>query len=904
MIQLRHKINYSLCFLLVAAINLSAKEYLVHNAAEIASTMALVQPGDTLTMSPGYWYDQVITIHGNGTAEAPILLRVKKPGEVRLSGNSRLRISGSWLIVDGLLFQSGSCSAGQSVIEFRSSYGRANHCRLTNTVIIDYNPSNVNVDYKWVSVYGQNNRVDHCRFENKTHSGTTLVVWLEATNDQQNYHRIDHNYFGPRPPLGFNGGETIRVGTSETSLVNSYTIVEYNVFEKCNGETEIISNKSCGNIYRYNTFIDCEGCLTLRHGNNCTVEGNFFFGDRISGTGGVRIIGEDHKVINNYFQDLNGSGYTSALCMVKGVVNSPLNRYFQVKRALVAFNTFINCTNTFLLGYGTDTDQTLPPVDCTIANNIVQSNGTVIKIGDSQGTPVNFIYEGNIFWGSSLGIANPGGISWQNPQLTLAEDGLYRPTESSPVRDAAQGDYARLVTIDIDGQLREQPLDVGCDEISTAPRSIFPLTKEDVSPIWYKPGPYVIPVSAGTGTLNEIWHLLAPGDTLELVSDGGLYLLTSPLVVDKPIVLRSPAGLTFKPIIRPIMPTANQTLIIRFERGRLDLTGVIIDGDAQWATSPAALISASSTARNYTFKANDCHFTNVHSQIFRADVNSQADTISLTSCLLSAVSDTALQLHLEAPNSSQYNVRYLEMVNCTSWNINKQVLSVYGGDEIPFTLGPYVRIDHCTFDACGQSGVSILDLDQVDLAIITNSIFSNSPSNPSIRLFGWSYIAYCDLFMVGPVALFRGATQKEGIVSLDPGYRDPLNGDFTLSKDSPVINLASDGRALGDLRWAESSTRILLDMPNQLPERMTFQGCYPNPFNASMRIRYTVEEAGIITLCVYDLNGRLVSKEIRQLQRPGTYEWEVLGTGWRSGIYLGQLGFDQSVTNFKMMMVK
>jgi len=132
-------------------------------------------------------------------------------------------------------------------------------------------------------------------------------VWLPAV-EAPNYHTIHYNWFGPRPPPGENGGETIRVGDSGTSMQSSRTLVEDNYFEQCNGEIEIISNKSCDNSYRSNTFEDCEGALTLRHGNRCLVEGNFFLGNGRRSTGCVRIVGEDHRVVNNYLERLTGAG--------------------------------------------------------------------------------------------------------------------------------------------------------------------------------------------------------------------------------------------------------------------------------------------------------------------------------------------------------------------------------------------------------------------------------------------------------------------------------------------------------------------------------------------------------------------------------------------------------------------
>jgi len=264
-------------FLVFSCYSALATEYYVTTSSEITSAMNGAQPGDTLTMATGVWTDAHIVFEGNGTEDQPILLRSESPGYVILSGSSNLRIAGDYLIVDGLYFKNGYSSSG-GVIEFRNgSSNLSNYCRLTNTAIENYNPANASIGYKWVSLYGSHNRVDHCYFKGKNHIGTTLVVWFERISDPPaHYHLIDHNYFAHRPELGENGGETIRIGTSTYSMSDSYTIVEHNYFEYCNGEAEIISNKSCENIYRYNTFYECKGALTLRHGNRCTVYGNFF----------------------------------------------------------------------------------------------------------------------------------------------------------------------------------------------------------------------------------------------------------------------------------------------------------------------------------------------------------------------------------------------------------------------------------------------------------------------------------------------------------------------------------------------------------------------------------------------------------------------------------------------------
>jgi poly(beta-D-mannuronate) lyase len=467
-------IAFCLCITLPGL--LRATEYRVSTPAQITAALSSVRPGDTLTMTNGTWKNALIVFQANGTKSAPILLRSETYGGVVLTGSSNLKISGRNLIVDGLLFRDGSSPSGD-VVEFRGPGGESDSCRLTNSAIINYNPSDSTKDNKWVSLYGTYNRVDHCYLRGKTNSGTTLVVWLSS---RPNHHQIDHNHFAFRPLLyGWNGGETMRVGTSDWSMYDSFTIVEYNLFEECNGEIEIISSKSCGNIYRYNTFVSCQGTLTLRHGNRCTVEGNFFFGNRAPNSGGIRIIGEDHKIFNNYVTGTDGSSLKSALTIMNGVPNSPLDRYFQVKRAMVVFNTFVDNSHTLNLGGGKDSELSLPPLDCVIANNIVQgTSGPLITLTDA---PVNMTWQGNIFYGASLGMTQPQGVTMINPQMTASADGLMRPSAASPAVNAAVGSFP-YVSIDMDGQVRTGQFDVGADEVSATPVVLRPLTRKDVGP--------------------------------------------------------------------------------------------------------------------------------------------------------------------------------------------------------------------------------------------------------------------------------------------------------------------------------------------------------------------------------------------------------------------------------------
>lgn len=475
------------------AIPVTAGVYKVSTKSQLEETVAAVFPGDTVLLAAQDWNDVSLEFKGEGSELSPIVFGAEAPGQTIFTGNSRIEISGNWLVVRDFIFREGNVIDEGSIVAFRTSTSTlANHCRLTNVTIEDYNPSNASIDTKYVSLYGTNNRVDHCSFSGKTNSGATFVVWLDQTPD---YHLIDHNYFGPRPNLGVNGGETIRIGTSDWESYNSNCIVEYNLFDQCDGEIEIISNKSVGNHYRYNTFLNCDGTLTLRHGSYCKVYGNFFFGADNKNSGGVRIIGEGHEVYNNYFEGLNGTSYRAAISLVNGMPDSPASGYYQVKKAKIGFNTIINCKQTIAVGAGKDESKTLPPEDCEIVNNLIKGRSGYAVVEDYDVT-TGITWDGNIYESDLLGISPDDGLIRADVEMDES-GGFYRPAGDNVGIGAATASMELVVT-DIDGQSRPQNnRDVGCDQLSNDEVLIRPLSKEDVG------ADYSVGTSVGIRKINK-----------------------------------------------------------------------------------------------------------------------------------------------------------------------------------------------------------------------------------------------------------------------------------------------------------------------------------------------------------------------------------------------------------------
>jgi poly(beta-D-mannuronate) lyase len=433
--------------------------------------------GDTIVLKNGNWTNQSISLRAFGTAAQPVVLVAESPGLVIFNGTSKIAVSGQFVEVSGIYFKDGTLS-GSAVFDFRtSSSNTAENCRLTNCAIVNYNPALNTVDSKWVSLYGRNNRVDYCSFENKNNSGTLLVVWLSSGIVPA--HIIENNFFGYRNANldssgnELNGQEIIRIGDSNTSMQYANCVVRGNYFERCNGEIEIISNKSCGNLYSNNVFFECRGMLTLRHGNDCTVEGNYFFGNKVSSSGGVRIIGEEHKVYNNYFQDLMGNNFRAALCMVRGKENSVLNDYFQVKNALVVFNTFVNCYEAFCINYNSSSTYTMPPIGTVVAHNHVYNT-------NANNTNVNLALQNvnlDVTWKNNLmNVGKYSNFSFISSQVITGQNALMQtvstpipmsePVSGSALVNYATAEYAGLET-DIRGRIRSNAAKLpGASEIA------------------------------------------------------------------------------------------------------------------------------------------------------------------------------------------------------------------------------------------------------------------------------------------------------------------------------------------------------------------------------------------------------------------------------------------------------
>ncbi len=92
-----------------------------------------------------------------------------------------------------------------------------------------------------------------------------------------------------------------------------------------------------------------------------------------------------------------------------------------------------------------------------------------------------------------------------------------------------------------------------------------------------------------------------------------------------------------------------------------------------------------------------------------------------------------------------------------------------------------------------------------------------------------------------------------------------------------------------------------------VPERssgIALQGNYPNPFNPTTIIRFSLDHDSRVTLTLHNLEGRLLEVILQGDLHSGSHEARFDGTDYPSGIYLYRLKYDGGSASGKMVLMK
>ena len=141
-------------------------------------------------------------------------------------------------------------------------------------------------------------------------------------------------------------------------------------------------------------------------------------------------------------------------------------------------------------------------------------------------------------------------------------------------------------------------------------------------------------------------------------------------------------------------------------------------------------------------------------------------------------------------------------------------------------------------------------------------------------------------------------------LTLSVSFRPDEPGEFS---SEIMIVITQPGIAGADTLVLPVSGNGVLTVPDfseDFPSKFSLLSTYPNPFNSTTTITYSLPQAYTVTLKMYDLSGRLVSQLINGRQEAGVHAAIVKADDWASGLYFVRLEAGREVFTRKVMLVR
>jgi poly(beta-D-mannuronate) lyase len=427
---------------LFVSVAVSAKNITVSSIAELQTAIDNAKPGDNIFLKNGvYTTTADIIIYKTGTKTQPITIAAESTGKVEITGSGGFSLvsPATNIIIRGFKF---THTAGRARLNTGTSF-----CEWTQNIFETPGSG----DY--LTVAGTDHQIDFNTFQNKDSLGKFIAI--KGTGHQIAERLwIHHNYFNKHKNQGGrNGAEALQFGLSGFSLSSSNSVVEYNLFEDCAGENELISVKASRVVLRYNTIRNCAAQFTLRHGNFNQVYGNYFIN-----TPGLRFFGDDHVIHSNHFENCS-IGINIGNGGAEVADGAPLTSHDRPDRVLIAFNTLVNNKTNIVQA---ERKNGLGSTFITIAYNIVQGGAAAASI---VGPASNHVWEENIIYNTGAGDMPGGTYTTIDPKLIKDASGAFHLQKNSPAINVVKKSYPNIM-VDMDGQARASKWDTGADEFS------------------------------------------------------------------------------------------------------------------------------------------------------------------------------------------------------------------------------------------------------------------------------------------------------------------------------------------------------------------------------------------------------------------------------------------------------
>jgi parallel beta-helix repeat protein len=320
----------------------------------------------------------------------------------------------------------------------------------------------------------------------------------------------------------------------------------------------------------------------------------------------------------------------------------------------------------------------------------------------------------------------------------------------------------------------------------------------------------VIQVAAGTNQIEAAFFQAVEGDTIELITSGGLYQEDETVVNFFPLTVRAAEGLAEKPVWEC---GDNKSIKIKSDiwLSGIKMSGLFTDGVTDERDSTRYAIRTDDTMSvSYKVICENMDFDQFE-YVFRADSGSFASEIGFANCTFTNIRYDAFRFRDYSTPPGQFEIFRAE--NCTAAEIRRYFLhaDLYPqGEEMA-----KVEVNHCTFYNIGleQFYQAVIRVDDTADIMMKNCLVNQTGRVVSSSQ---ATVQYCNILDTGGYNIWSLPVIEHNM-SEEPEFSDPENFDFSVSNRFAHIAIGDDGLVVGDPRWAPDSLNILYVPSEQYP---------------------------------------------------------------------------------------
>jgi subtilisin family serine protease len=265
--------------------------------------------------------------------------------------------------------------------------------------------------------------------------------------------------------------------------------------------------------------------------------------------------------------------------------------------------------------------------------------------------------------------------------------------------------------------------------------------------------------------------------------------------------------------------------------------------------------------------------------------------------------------------------RYLDMAKASLFSLPdgategqlSQVNVWFGYRRAGLTNEAYSIAVYSGTASAGPTGTPIASKQFLLKDVISDDSFT-SGKEPTIHLFDEPITVPSTFFVsvefgtydnsgVGRAAVMATEAQGSRIPEV---WEKWSNGSWNNVSDAWFGQSGNPGNN-GWYMWMEAELGTTVDVTEEnqeIPSQITLQQNYPNPFNPETRIRFMLPDASDVSIDVFDVLGRHVTRLVDSRLEAGSHSVSFNGSGLGSGVYFYRMQAGTTVFTRKMMLLK